>query len=112
MGGVVDAAAAHGIEHQHGWWMAALGDHRVVLRPAPDVRIEVIRAALQRDFPVGLSGGILVWLHPVALLQAHDLRAQIGQTLGDGRPGGARSDHQHIRLFVGQRITPASCGKK
>ena len=97
---VEDRAAADAVE---------VGDlHRRVV--VVDGIVGVARAPVRADveigvaarFPVAAVGGEIGRLDPVALLEAQDLHARLGQAPGHRGARGAGADDQHIDDVVGR----------
>ncbi len=99
MGGVEHRAAANAIE--------VCDLHRRVV--VVDGIVGIARAAIGTDVEIGEAAGFPVaavareigGLDPVALLEAEDLHARLGEAPGDSCAGGARADDQHVDDVVG-----------
>ena len=78
---------------------------RIVGRPPPPVRADV-EIAVSPRFPVPPVAWEVGLLHPIALFQAQDLHARLGQAPGHRRTGRAGADDQDIDDLVGGHCHP------
>ena len=80
---VEDARAADRVEHHRGH--VGVGHvQRVVRRQLPDVRV-VVPLLVDQQLPLGVVGGKVGGVHPVALLQADHAEPALGQRVGHDR---------------------------
>ena len=103
MAGIEHGAAADAVE-------VADQDGGVVL---VDRVVGIARAAVGGDgevadlpgLPVSAGGGVVVRVHPVALLEANDAHLRVGQAVGRGAARGAGADDHHV-CDVGHGVLP------
>ncbi len=106
-----DRRAADGVVHERRDRGVVLDD-RVVLRESADVRAR--RPVLARlQLPVELVARVVGAVEPVALLEAHDAEAGLGESLRDDAARCTRSDDQDVRgLGRHQSTRPALTGSR
>jgi hypothetical protein len=99
MRGVDHRAAANAIEVGDLHWRIVVVDGIIRVPSAPvGTDVEIAEAA---RFPIAAVGGEIRRLDPVALLEAEDLHARVGEAPGHRRARGPRADDEDIDDLVG-----------
>jgi len=88
-------APTNGVEHLYLWRIGPRSRNGIVLRQLSDVGIEAVPSAPQLSLLVRTAGEVAA-PHPIALLEAVYLGAEVGQALRERRAGGTGTDHQNI----------------